>query len=290
MSLPPYTGTIVQWPASYGTVPPSGQAGQGAAGVPVNLLLSKSNPGYSVSLQGIFPLGLNNIQTVYIDNSQSPFQLRVLFQEPGSTIEAAPYSCGYYAVFTNNLTVQIYAVFTAATNVLTHGVGPYAVTVIFYNYIVPPSVWQPIPYLSTMDAGIPNYAGTLAFSMQMVTGNQGTLVLALNGAAAGLTAIITAFSLNYTQVAGQAVAGTFAAILQDTSLPQNIYYTVVNVVGGAVMNLPIVTLSGLSIPVQSTTLSLTGPTAATGLTANGWWLTGCIYYTLTTLTGMRSQP
>src|SRR5277367_1577067 len=180
MSVPPYTGTIVQWPASYGTVPPSGQSGQGAAGVPVNLLLSKSNPGVSVSLQGIFPLGLNNIQTIYVDNSQSPFQLRVQFQEPGSTIEAAPYSCGYYAVFTNNLTVQIYAVITAATNTMTHGVGPYAVTVIFYNYIVPPQVWQVIPYLSTMDAAIPVYAGSLVFSAQMTTANQGTLVLPLS--------------------------------------------------------------------------------------------------------------
>jgi hypothetical protein len=290
MSLPPYTGTIVQWPASYGTVPPSGQAGQGAAGVPVNLLLSKSNPGYSVALQGIFPLGLNNIQTVYIDNSQSPFQLRVQFQEPGSTVEAAPYSCGYYAVFTNNLTVQIYAVFTAATNVLTHGVGPYAVTVIFYNYIVPPSVWQPIPYLSTMDAGIPAYAGTLAFGQQMTTANQGAFVLTPPGAAAGLTAIITGFSLNYSQVASQAVAGTFAVVLQDASIPQNIYYTVVNAAAGVVMNVPIVTLSGLSVPVQSTTLWLSGPAAAQGLTANAWWLTVDIYYTLTTLTGMRSQP
>jgi hypothetical protein len=290
MSLPPYTGTIVQWPASYGTVPPSGQAGQGAAGVPVNLLLSKSNPGYSVALQGIFPLGLNNIQTVYIDNSQSPFQLRVQFQEPGSTIEAAPYSCGYYAVFTNNLTVQIYAVFTAATNVLTHGVGPYAVTVIFYNYIVPPSVWQPIPYLSTMDAGIPNYAGTLAFCFQMTTGNQGTLVLALPGAVVGLTAIITGFALTYSQVPTQLVQNGFAVSLIDTGASNYIYLSVANSVASVAMNVPLVALSGLSIPVGATTLAVNGPSAATGLTANGWWLTGSIYYTLTTLTSMRSAP
>jgi hypothetical protein len=290
MSLPPYTGTIVQWPASYGTVPPSGQAGQGAAGVPVNLLLSKSNPGYSVALQGIFPLGLNNIQTVYIDNSQSPFQLRVQFQEPGSTIEAAPYSCGYYAVFTNNLTVQIYAVFTAATNVLTHGIGPYAVTVIFYNYIVPPSVWQPIPYLSTMDAGIPAYAGSLAWQFQMTTGNQGTLVLALPGAAAGLTAIVTGFALTYSQAPGQLVQTAFAVALSDTSVANYIYFTVANPVASAAMNVPLVALSGLSIPVGATTLQVIGPSSATGLTANTWWLTGNIYYTLTSLTSMRCVP
>jgi hypothetical protein len=290
MSLPPYTGTIVQWPASYGTVPPSGQAGQGAAGVPVNLLLSKSNPGYSVALQGIFPLGLNNIQTVYIDNSQSPFQLRVQFQEPGSTIEAAPYSCGYYAVFTNNLTVQIYAVFTAATNVLTHGVGPYAVTVIFYNYIVPPSVWQPIPYLSTMDAGIPAYAGTLAFFVQMSTPNQGSLVIPLPGATAGLTAIVTGFAITYAQIFAQTVATAFNVALQDTSTGNAVYVTVAATTANAAMNAPLVALSGLTIPVQSTTLTLIGPSAGNALTANTWFLDATVYYTLTTLTGMRSVP
>jgi hypothetical protein len=290
MSLPPYTGTIVQWPASYGTVPPSGQAGQGAAGVPVSLQLSESNPGYSVALQGIFPLGLNNIQTIYIDNSQSPFQLRVQFQEPGSTIEAAPYSCGYYAVFTNNLTVQIYAVFTAATNVLTHGVGPYAVTVIFYNYIVPPQVWQPIPYLSTMDAGIPAYAGSLAYTGQMQTANQGSLVLVLPGAAAGLTAIVTGFALTYAQSPGQTTLTAFNVALQDTSIARNIYFTVVTTVASTTMNVPLVALSGLSIPVQSTTLQLNGPTAGLGLITNTWWIDVNIYYTLTTLTGMRSAP
>jgi hypothetical protein len=290
MSLPPYTGTIVQWPASYGTVPPSGQAGQGAAGVPVNLLLSKSNPGYSVALQGIFPLGLNNIQTVYIDNSQSPFQLRVQFQEPGSTIEAAPYSCGYYAVFTNNLTVQIYAVFTAATNVLTHGVGPYAVTVIFYNYIVPPSVWQPIPYLSTMDAGIPNYAGTLCTYAEMTTPNQGTLPISLPGAAAGLTAIVTGFTINYAQTAQQAVQTPFGLGLLDASISNNLYLIALIPAASAVMNATVVTLSGLSVPVASTALQLTGPSAGTGLTANQWWLIAEIFYTLTALTSMRSVP
>jgi hypothetical protein len=289
MSLPPYTGTIVQWPASYGTVPPSGQAGQGAAGVPVNLLLSKSNPGYSVSLQGIFPLGLNNIQTIYVDNSQSPFQLRVQFQEPGSTVEAAPYSCGYYAVFTNNLTVQIYAVITAATNVLTHGVGPYAVTVIFYNYIIPPQVWQPIPYLSTMDAGIPAYAGSLAFFAQMTTATQGSLVIALSGLAA-LNAIITGFSLFYTQAASQTTLTAFNVSLQDAGVSNYIYFSTIVTTPSAVMNVPIVAFSGLSIPVQSTTLTLGGPSAGAGLVSNTWWLNVNLYYTLTALTSMRSVP
>jgi hypothetical protein len=288
MSLPPYTGTIVQWPASYGTVPPSGQAGQGAAGVPVNLLLSKSNPGYSVSLQGIFPLGLNNIQTIYVDNSQSPFQLRVQFQEPGSTVEAAPYSCGYYAVFTNNLTVQIYAVITAATNVLTHGVGPYAVTVIFYNYIIPPQVWQPIPYLSTMDAGIPAYAGSLAFFAQMTTATQGSLVIALSGLAA-LNAIITGFSLFYTQAASQTTLTAFNVSLQDAGVSNYIYISTIATTPSA-MNVPIVAFSGLSIPMQSTTLTLGGPTAALGMVSNTWWLNVNLYYTLTALTSMRSTP
>jgi hypothetical protein len=290
MSLPPYTGTIVQWPASYGTVPPSGQAGQGAAGVPVNLLLSKSNPGYSVALQGIFPLGLNNIQTVYIDNSQSPFQLRVQFQEPGSTIEAAPYSCGYYAVFTNNLTVQIYAVFTAATNVLMNGIGPYAVTVIFYNYIVPPSVWQPIPYLSTMDAGIPNYAGTLCTHAEMTTPNQGVSPISLPGAAAGLTAIVTGFTINYSQTTGQAVQTAFGVGLLDASISNYLYLSVLFSAPSAVMNATVVTLSGLSVPVASTALQLEGPSAVNNLTANQWWLFADIFYTLTSLTSMRSVP
>jgi hypothetical protein len=290
MSLPPYTGTIVQWPASYGTVPPSGQAGQGAAGVPINLLLSTSNPGVSVNLQGIFPLGLNNIQTIYIDNSQSPFQLRVQFQEPGSTIEAAPYSCGYYAVFTNNLTVQIYAVITAATNVLTHGVGPYAVTVIFYNYIVPPAVWQPIPYLSTMDAGIPNYAGTLCTYAEMTTPNQGILPISLPGAAAGLTAIVTGFTITYSQTTQQAMQSAFGLGIFDASISNYLYLIALVPVPSTVMNATVVTLSGLSVPVASTALQLAGPNAVSNLTANQWWLIAEIFYTLTTLTGMRSTP
>jgi hypothetical protein len=162
--------------------------------------------------------------------------------------------------------------------------------VIFYNYIVPPSVWQPIPYLSTMDAGIPNYAGTLCTHAEMTTPNQGVSPISLPGAAAGLTAIVTGFTINYSQTTGQAVQTAFGVGLLDASISNYLYLSVLFSAPSAVMNATVVTLSGLSVPVASTALQLEGPSAVNNLTANQWWLFADIFYTLTSLTSMRSVP
>jgi hypothetical protein len=156
-----------------------------------------------VELQGIFPLGLNNIQTLFIDNSASPTVTFVNFPVGGETIAAEPFTRGFYPVTTTSLTMTVSNTALTAFNV----------DISVYNFIIPPIVTNATGLsLGSGDIVLPVHEATLATSNFITMDTVAATVLSVNG---NPFYYIDALNINFYSVPS-ATAGQWSLQLYDS--------------------------------------------------------------------------
>ncbi len=150
-----YPLAIISFASTYGTRPDASKQGMGPGVVPLTFNFTPTDQAFDVSMQGTFPLGLPNIQTVYIDNSASATRSTIIFPISGETIVAEPFTRGFYPAVTNALT------FTVTNTTPT----PVTVFISCYDFIVPPTVQNATGLvLGSGDEVIPARSPTDVFS------------------------------------------------------------------------------------------------------------------------------
>lgn len=178
VNLLTYPGKPISFASTYGTRPDPTKNGKGPAACPLTLPFSPSAQGYAISLQQAFPFGVDNIQTIYIDNGQSPFRTTVTFPGASETVIAEPFTRGWYPVSTSALTLNVVNLTTSSS---------FNVGINVYNYIIPPMVINATQLvLGDMDVVLPARAGTLYGSIQYQLGS--TTALQITGFVPGIYA------------------------------------------------------------------------------------------------------
>lgn len=186
-----FAGSLIGFPISYGLKP----ANEGPKACPVSLTFDTVNNNFDINLNGISPIPLQTVLSVYIDNGNSPSRTVLSFPITGQSIIAEPFSRGFYPVTGNSLTM------TVTSELLK---GSVSVFLILYNIIIPPCITSAPPIrIGNDDTIISDRVGSQFFGIQPIASPGPTRIIA----ASNLSYYFTSFEVTYVQIAPSASQG-----------------------------------------------------------------------------------